>query len=379
MKAQEILKLIPEEYFEFLAAETKVDYKVKKLHGSTVFKLILYSLLTTKKGSLRVMESIFSSYSFKQFSSLDKQDKTRFTSIRDRLNTINVEYFHRLFSECYQLFSCCLENEHKHILRYDSTVVALSGKLLNIGIEGRGKSTRKQVKFSVGFDGLLPTCAKVFTQKEYASEDVALRELIMEASVSKEDISVFDRGLMSRRTYVEFDDKQKSFVTRIKSNTRFKPIKEIPFTCLEDSTVSIKDDQWVYLYSKATLVEHPFRLVRATIKETKEDIYFLTNISELSAEEIAQIYKRRWEIEVFFRFIKQELNFNHIVSESENALKVMLYMSMITATLIIAYKKFNNLKGYKIPKLKFALELEEELIKQVVIICGGDPSKMYVT
>lgn len=379
MRAQEILKLIPEEYFDFLAAETKVDYKVKKLHGSIVFKLILYSLLTTKKGSLRVMESVFSSYGFKQFASLGREDKTRFTSIRDRLNTINVEYFQRLFSKCYQLFSCCLENEHKHILRYDSTMVVLSGKLLNIGMGGRGKSARKQVKFTVGFDGLLPVCAKVFTQKKYASEDIALRELIMEASVSKGDVSVFDRGLMARKTYVEFDNNKKCFVTRIKSNTRFKPVKDIPFTCSEESTVSVKSDQWVCLYSKASLVEHPFRLIRACIKETKEDIYFLTNISELSAEEIAQVYKRRWEIEVFFRFIKQELNFDHIVSESENALKVMLYMSMITAILIVAYKKFNNLKGFKIPKLRFALELEEELIKQVVIICGGDPSKMFVT
>ncbi|MEO6452930.1 MAG: hypothetical protein ABIN97_02595, partial [Ginsengibacter sp.] len=74
-------------------------------------------------------------------------------------------------------------------------------------------------------------------------------------------------------------------------------------------------------------------------------------------------------------FIKQHLNVKHLVSRDENGIKVMIYMTMILATLIIAYKKLNKLKGFKIAKLKFEIELETDIIKEIVIFCGGDPAK----
>lgn len=77
----------------------------------------------------------------------------------------------------------------------------------------------------------------------------------------------------------------------------------------------------------------------------------------------------------FFKFIKQHLNVKHLVSRDENGLKVMIYMTMILAILIIAYKKINNIKGFKIAKLKFELELENDIIKTIVVLCGGNPNK----
>lgn len=65
----------------------------------------------------------------------------------------------------------------------------------------------------------------------------------------------------------------------------------------------------------------------------------------------------------------------HLVCRDENGIKVMIYMTMIVAVLILAYKKINKLKGFKIAKLKFELELENEIIKQIVILCGGDPAR----
>ena len=53
----------------------------------------------------------------------------------------------------------------------------------------------------------------------------------------------------------------------------------------------------------------------------------------------------------------------------------MLYMTMILAILILAYKKTNNIKGYKIAKLKFEIELDRLITKEIVILCGGDPNK----
>ncbi len=103
-------------------------------------------------------------------------------------------------------------------------------------------------------------------------------------------------------------------------------------------------------------------------------MYFISNIEDLTKEDITEIYKMRWDIEVFFRFLKQELNFSHLVSRSHNGILVMLYMTLITAMLLLVYKQVNEVTGYKIAKIKFINELDQELMKEIIIACNGDPN-----
>ena len=119
-----------------------------------------------------------------------------------------------------------------------------------------------------------------------------------------------------------------------------------------------------------------FRLIKAVIKKSNEKIYFVTNNLDLEEIEIATLYSKRWEIEVFFRFIKQQLNFSQLVNRNLNGIKVMIYVTLILASMIIIYKKKNNLKGFKIVKMKIVKELQNELIKEIVLITGGDISKI---
>ena len=72
MNVEQLLKVIPEEYLDFLSAETKVDHQVKKLTGTVVFKLLLFSMLGAQKVSLRVMENILQSARFKKFAGVDE-------------------------------------------------------------------------------------------------------------------------------------------------------------------------------------------------------------------------------------------------------------------------------------------------------------------
>ncbi len=107
--------------------------------------------------------------------------------------------------------------------------------------------------------------------------------------------------------------------------------------------------------------------------DDSEPVIFITNIDHISAVEITEIYKRRWDIEVFFKFIKQLLNFSHLVSRNENGIKVILYVTMIAAILLLEYKKLNKLPGYKIARQKFEQVLELSIIKHLIVICGGNP------
>jgi len=100
----------------------------------------------------------------------------------------------------------------------------------------------------------------------------------------------------------------------------------------------------------------------------------ITNIIHLTTDEIAQMYRRRWDIEVFFRFLKQELNFSHFLSLNDNGIQVILYMTLITAMLVKIYKKENEI-GYKTAVRRMSIELESLVMAIIVIQSGGDLRK----
>lgn len=374
MTADELIKLIPSETFRKLAIETKVDVQVKKLSGEVIFKLILFSMLNSDKLSLRVMETYLQSAQFKAFSQFDILDG-KYNSIRDRICSINYKYFEELFKTIFSIYNKELKEE-KALSRTDSTCVALAARLLTNGIEMGNEST-KFVKYTVNLKGSLPSSVKVFTDQRYASEEHALKELIEVSDCSEADIVVFDRGIRSRATFDKFTGKGKLFVCRAELSTRYKVCQSnvVPAKPEESSVTIISDEIGILTSKRNGDTNHRYRIIKATIDNSGQLIFFITNVFDEDPYTIAAWYKQRWDIEVFFKFIKQHLNVKHLVSRDNNGIKVMIYMTMILATLLIAYKKINKIKGFKIAKLKFELELEKEIIKTIVILCGGDPSK----
>lgn len=379
MKAKELLKLIPEEDIEFIAAQTNVNHQVKKLDGATMFKLILFSLLHSQKASLRIMEHLYSSMQFKMICGLEKQT-TRYNSIRDRITTIKSEFFETLFFSVFDRFNAYFK-EQESLLRYDSTMIAISSNLIEWGMTVGGKNTHiTQLKYTIATKGSFPCYVKVFDKPEALCEDKTIPVTILENDISKTGIIVFDRGVQERRAFEKMTENDRLFVTRIKTDVRYREIKKLSSRKKKsgtNSTVVVSEDIEVLLKNRTEKwTKESFRLIKTIHKETKEPIYFLTNIFYLTAEEVAFIYKQRWEVEVYFKYLKQHLNLNHLVSRNENVIKVMIYMTLILSILIIAFKKLNKLESFKIAKLKFSLELESSIVKQIVLLTGGNPDKM---
>lgn len=372
MKVNDLLKLIPEATFRELAVETKVDEQVKKLSGEVMFKLILFSMMSSDKLSLRVMETFLHSAKFRAFSHFDILD-SRYNSIRDRICTIKADYFEKLFNTIFLIYNKELKEE-KALSKTDSTYVGLAAKLFSNGMENCGTSKRF-VKYSVNLKGSLPSSVKVFTDQKYISEDVALAELINDTDCIAGNTVVFDRGLQSRKSFDKFTDSNKMFITRANLPTRCKVVEQKTLSLKPaNSSVTVISDAIGFLNSKKQKqTQSKYRLIKCTIDDSNDKINFVTNILDENAYTIAQWYRERWEIEIFFKFIKQHLNVKHLVSREENGIKVMIYMTMILATLIVAYKKLNKIKGFKLAKLRFEIELENELIKAIVMLCGGDP------
>lgn len=382
MKFKDVISFISDEELDFLSVETKVNHQVKKLDGSLVFKLILFSLLEHDKPSLRVMEQVFNSSSFRFYANKGNFT-TRYNSLSDRLSAINSDYFGRIFHLLFEKFNLELR-EQNALQKYDSTMIAISSKLvdwgMSVGAKSNSKARKNQLKVTIGLHGSLPCNFKVFTENKYNCEDLTIPEVILDYKHNKSSIVTFDRGVQKRTTFVKFDQQNILFVTRIKinatyhlinSNTVTKENKETDsLIILEDLVVNF--NEWE---TKQKLLT-PFRLIKAINKETNEKIHFVTNNFTLEPIEITDLYRQRWEIETFFRFIKQQLNFSQLINRNLNGIKVMIYMTLILASMIIIYKKKNGLKGYKIVKLKIVKELYKELLIEIIGMSGGDVSKV---
>lgn len=382
MKFKDVISFISDEELDFLSVETKVNHQVKKLDGSLVFKLILFSLLEHDKPSLRVMEQVFNSSSFRFYANKGNFT-TRYNSLSDRLSAINSDYFGRIFHLLFEKFNLELE-EQNTLQKYDSTMIAISSKLvdwgMSVGPKSSSKARKNQLKVTIGLHGSLPCNFKVFTENKYNCEDLTIPEVILDYKHNKSSIVTFDRGVQKRTTFVKFDQQNILFVTRIKINATYHLINSNKVTeenketdsliILEDLVVNF--NEWE---TKQKLLT-PFRLIKAINKETNEKIHFVTNNFTLEPIEITDLYRQRWEIETFFRFIKQQLNFSQLINRNLNGIKVMIYMTLILASMIIIYKKKNGLKGYKIVKLKIVKELYKELLIEIIGMSGGDVSKV---
>jgi transposase len=398
VSVNELLGLIPEALLSHLSTSTKVDHYSKVLHGKKVFYLLLYAILDNEKLSQRTLEDTFNYSGFKTIFNLDESETVRRSSISERLSKIDPGYFKEIFECMYNRFSESYsqrERDKYNLIRVDSTIVSEAAGKIKAGIDQR--NGKKLIKYSVSFDGIIPVGVEVFNAQSYASEEFALPETILKQVVKDTEhsnIYIIDRGIQSTRTMKEFSEKDVKFVIRAKENRKREEIKSLIETnqdmdigdnlLVKDSIVKlytgvpVKNKQG-NIHHREEKVENNFRLVVVQNKKQPEKVfYFLTNDFQLTAKEVADYYRRRWDIEVFFRFIKQELNVSHLVSLSKNGIEVMIYMTLIVAMLVLIYKKANNL-GYKTAKRRFVLELRELITGIMIVFSGGDPSKVFKT
>lgn len=207
------------------------------------------------------------------------------------------------------------------------------------------------------------------------------------------NLYVLDRGFCALKNYELVEDAKAKFVGRIKTNRKMQVIESLMTenTNTDLGKLELVDDLVVFLYdrekkdfsnTKYRVIKAKFKTPRDTtrpnnkgkVKRVENEVFFITNDFDMTPQEIAFCYKKRWDIEVYFKFLKQNLNFSHFLSTNENGIKVILYMTIITSMLVMIYKKENEL-GFSIAKFNFYLEMQEWVGALLVVINGGDLSK----
>jgi hypothetical protein len=146
-------------------------------------------------------------------------------------------------------------------------------------------------------------------------------------------IITFDKAYVDYAQYEAFTKKAIWYVTRLKDNALFKARKEFDIPDETDSGV-LKDEEIVLYYGENKKEEHRARRIAYWDSENKRLFEFITNNFELTAEKIALIYKKRWQIELLFKQLKQNFPLKYFLGDNENAIEIQIWAAMLANLLI---------------------------------------------
>ena len=235
-----------------------------------------------------------------------------------------------------------LYKEDSFISDLDETVYALDSTTIDLCLSVFPWATFRKRKAAIKLHTLLdlkgniPTFIHISDGKLH---DVnALDHLPLEVGA----YYVMDRGYLDFERLYAFNQVPAFFVTRAKSNTKYKRRYSHPV----DRETGLICDQTVILTGFYTKKKYPeiLRRVKYHDKKTNQTLIFLTNNFSLPALTITQLYRSRWQVELFFKWIKQHLRIKNFFGTSENAVKSQIWIAVSVYVLVAIMKKQLNLE-----------------------------------
>ena len=269
------------------------------------------------------------------------------STFADANNSRPVGFFKDLFAEMYGL---CAAKAPKHKFRFKSKLFSLDATTIKLCLSLFPWASFRQAKGGVkvhtllDHDGHIPAFATVTDAKIHESRIAQAMEL------PKGSIVVFDKGFISYPWFRILGAKGVFFVTRLKRNAVFKLLERR----LVNRKTGVTSDHIIEVSSRGKSLR--LRRIGYRDQETGKHYEFLTNHFRLSAKTIADIYKDRWQIELFFKEIKQNLRIKTFVGNSENAVLIQIYTAL-TVYLLLAYQKFLSRLGLSVQQLFQLIQL----------------------
>jgi len=220
--------------------------------------------------------------------------------------------------------------KHK-LLSIDATMVELSLSVFDWAVYKRTKGALK-LHMVLDHDGYLP-CYAVLTDGKESEISVAKSMTFQPGTML-----VFDRGYPDHDWWLSLTRSKVNFVTRLKDNVSYGVVSEREVPTGGD----IIRDEIILLTSQQEIgPEACLRRIEVWVEERKETMVFVTNNLKLAASTIAAIYKERWQIELFFKALKQSLKIKTFVGTSENAVQIQIWTALI-AMLLLKYLQMRS-------------------------------------
>ena len=339
----QVLTLVNRYEFQKCVKRYNGDYRTRELNCWNQFAQLFFGQLTGRNGlrdiclCLNAHKNNLYHLGIKQ--SVNQSTLSRANENRDwRIFADFGTYLINLVQPLYADSSIPDLEIDKDVFVLDSTTISVSIILMNWA---KGKYSRGAVKMHTLLDlrGSIPTFIQITDGKYHDVNALDEIEIIHDA------VYVMDKAYLDFKRLYDLNESGAFFVIRAKSNFRFKAVKSRKV----DKATGLRCDQTIKLSIDKSKKHYPKKLRRIKYYDHKKNLrfVFLTNNFEVEALDIAFIYKNRWQIEVFFRWIKQNLQIKTLWGHSENAVKTHLWVAICTY-LIVAYLKHQIRSPYSV-------------------------------
>lgn len=255
--------------------------------------------------------------------------------------------FYQMLARCQAVAPSKRFRFKNKLLSLDSTVIDLCAAMFPWATFRRRKGAVK-LHFTLDHDGCLPTVL-VITEGKRADAPIARAQRYEPGT-----ILVFDRGYLDLTWFARLTAARVWFVTRMKVNTDYRIVERRPVP----TRGHILADDLIQLQGPLSGTKYPglLRRVSVCVPETGEILNFLTNHFDVGPTTIARIYKDRWQIELFFKALKQNLRVKTFVGTSANALHIQIWTALI-ALLVLKYLQFKARVGWSLSNLAAFLRM----------------------
>jgi hypothetical protein len=249
--------------------------------------------------------------------------------------------FYNLLDRCMAIAPCKKFRFKNKLLTMDATVIELCATMFDWAKFRQAKGALK-VHLLLDHDGYLPVFAHISEGREH--ELLTLQQL----HFGRGTIVCFDRAYTDYHLFERFSRQGVFFVTRMKKNAYWTGFEKRP---VPKGTI-VRGDQvgeFQFLHAGRKVV-HEYRKITVWVEEKQEQLVLLTNNFNLAARTIAAIYKERWQIEAFFKALKQNLRIKTFVGTSANAVHIQIWTALI-AILLLKYLQFRATLSWALSNL----------------------------
>jgi len=348
----QLLSFLPKDRFHSFVGQHEADKYTKTLSTWNQLTALLYAQATEKE-SLREIETGLKTHEHTWYH-LGVRSVARSTLSYANTNR-SYEIFEKLF---YALLERCQEVTAANRFSFKNPLYALDATIIRLCLSIFDWAHYTKVKGAVKLHTLLDirrTIPELMTVTDGKVADITEAKN-QTYDLQKDSIIAFDRGYVDYEWWSELDEQGLYFVVRAKKNANILFVGQhgapTDSCILADEHVVIGDYDEKY--------PKKLRSVRYYDKTTDKIYTYLTNNFELEALQIAEVYQARWQIELFFKWIKQNLKIKTFLGTSENAVLTQIWIAMIYY-LLLAYIKFQT---------KFSKSLLEltRMIKETILV-----------
>lgn len=331
----ELLSLIPKQRFRRIVEKYNSDKYSKGFKTWDHLVSMIYAQLS-KANSLRELETTFNSFTSSHYHLGVRSIR------RSTLGEANQKRESKVFEELANYLVSKVHNDNTKGLKellylLDSSPIPLSSDH-HKWVEEMNHRT-KGLKLHL----LYSPMSKTLSQLSITNSDINDINQGQELNIESNAIYVFDKGYTDYNWWHKIDLNNSLFVTRFKSNAALKVVKPLIKDSGDKENI-IADELVVFTNlrprgGKKNEYQKPLRRVVVKREDKDTPLIIATNDLERPAQEIAELYKKRWDIELFFKWIKQNLKIKRFIGTSENAVKIQIYTAIITYTLALQLKK----------------------------------------